>query len=103
MLEKQIEKAVCDYAKTKGMLVYKFSSPGHASVPDRIFIRPDGKVFMIEFKSAKGKVTPAQQREHDKIYGHYVLVFIVNDVEKGKAIIDHQMSTVNVKERNVKS
>ena len=40
MLEKDIEKAVCDYAKSKGVLTYKFSSPNHVGVPDRIFFAP---------------------------------------------------------------
>jgi hypothetical protein len=50
MLEKQIEKKVCDYAKERGMLVYKFTSPNRMAVPDRLFICPDGRVFFIEFK-----------------------------------------------------
>jgi hypothetical protein len=87
MLEKQIEKAVCDYAKSKGILVYKFSSPGHAAVPDRMFILPGGRMFMIEFKSAKGKVTPAQQREHERLRGHEVPVHVVNNVDFGIGII----------------
>ena len=36
MLEKQIEAKVCEYAKTKGVLVYKFTSPARAAVPDRL-------------------------------------------------------------------
>jgi hypothetical protein len=94
MLEKQIEKAVCDYAKSKGMLVYKFSSPGHASVPDRMFILPGGHMFMIELKSAKGKVTPAQEREHDRLRGHKVSVFVVNDIDQGKAVIDCMVGAI---------
>ena len=38
MLEKQIERKVCDYAKNKGLLAYKFTSPARAAVPDRLFI-----------------------------------------------------------------
>ena len=38
MLEKQIESKVCDYAKSKGVLAYKFTSPARAAVPDRLFI-----------------------------------------------------------------
>lgn len=94
MLEKQIEKAVCDYAKTKGMLVYKFSSPGHASVPDRMFILPNGRMFMIEFKSAVGKVTPAQQREHDRLRGHCVPTHVANGIEVGRNVIDSMLSAV---------
>jgi hypothetical protein len=38
-LEKVIEKKVCDYAKSKGFVVYKFASFNNAGVPDRIMIR----------------------------------------------------------------
>lgn len=92
MLEKQIEKAVCDYAKTKGLLVYKFSSPGHASVPDRMFIRPDGLMFTIEFKSARGKLTPAQAREHERLREQCVNVCVAYSIDEGKAFVDHMMN-----------
>ena len=58
MLEKEIEAKVVAYAKTKNYIVYKFASPSNRSVPDRIFITPNGKVKFIEFKR-KGKVPVA--------------------------------------------
>lgn len=72
------------------MLVYKFSSPGHAAVPDRMFITPWGHMFMIEFKSSGGKMTPAQAREHERLWDHGISVYVVNNVEKGKALIDKE-------------
>lgn len=90
MLEKQIEKTVCDYAKAKGMIVYKFSSPGYTSVPDRMFICNSGYMFMIEFKSTKGKVTANQQREHNKLRDYGISVHVVNNIEQGKALIDKE-------------
>ena len=96
MLEKQIEKAVCDYAKTKGLLVYKFSSPGHASVPDRMFIHPNGRMFMIEFKSITGKVTPAQAREHDRLQEYSIRVYVVHGVEEGEDVINLELGRIYV-------
>lgn len=87
MLEKTIEKAVCDYAKEKGCLVYKFSSPGHAAVPDRMFILPGGRLFMIEFKAPGKKLTPAQNREHMRIGSFQVSVYVVDNIDVGKAIV----------------
>ena len=63
MKEKDIESVVCNYAKTKGCLVYKFASPAHRSVPDRMFIAPHGKVFFIEFKAPGKLPTVGQRRE----------------------------------------
>lgn len=88
MLEKQVERKVCDYAKEQGILVYKFTSPARAAVPDRLFICPKGLVFFIEFKRAGATPTPPQKREHERLEAQGVRVFVVDDVAKGKVIID---------------
>lgn len=88
MLEKQIEKKVCDYARAGGLLVYKFTSPGRAAVPDRMMVNRFGHVFFIEFKREKAKPTVAQTREHDRLLARGLDVFVVDDVVKGKLIID---------------
>lgn len=88
MLEKQIERAVCDYAKSKGVLTYKFTSPGHAFVPDRMMIGPDGRVWFIEFKREGGKTTPGQEREHYRMRQNRAIVFVIDDVVNGKDMID---------------
>ena len=88
MLEKQIEAAVCNYAKSKGILAYKFTSPARAAVPDRMFVQPDGKIFFIEFKRDGQVPTPAQYREHNRLRGHNVNVFVVDNVVEGKWVID---------------
>jgi len=88
MLEKQIESKVCDYAKEHGLLVYKFTSPNRMAVPDRLFVRPDGVIFFIEFKREGQRPTPAQEREHDRLLGHRVNVFVADSVDSGKLVID---------------
>jgi len=88
MLEKQIESKVCEYAKTKNVLVYKFTSPARAAVPDRLFIAPDGRVWFCEFKREGQKPTPAQEREHTKLRAQKVNVFVIDNVEDGKAMVD---------------
>lgn len=88
MLEKQIEAKVCNYAKERGLLVYKFTSPARMAVPDRMFVRPDGKIFFIEFKREGQKPTPAQDREHERLRGHGVQVFVVDNVTMGLWVID---------------
>lgn len=88
MLEKQIEQKVCDYAKTKNVLAYKFTSPSRMAVPDRMFVRSDGLIFFIEFKRAGFKPTPAQDREHTRLRGHKVNVFVIDNVENGMMVID---------------
>lgn len=88
MLEKQIESKVCEYARSKNVLAYKFTSPARAAVPDRMFIRPDGKIWFCEFKRGGQKPTEAQAREHHKLRQYKVSVFVIDNVEDGKAMID---------------
>ncbi len=88
MLEKHIEAKVCDYAKQRGLLVYKFTSPARAAVPDRLFILPNGKMFFVEFKREGQKATPAQQREHMRLRQHNVSVFVIDNVVDGNLIVD---------------
>ena len=94
MLEKQIEQKVCDYAKDRGLLVYKFTSPARAAVPDRMFVVPSGKVFFIEFKASGKKPTVPQTREHQGHRDHGVLVFVVDNVDEGKGVIDFVMGVM---------
>lgn len=100
MLEKQIERKVCDYAKEQGLLVYKFTSPARMAVPDRMFVNRQGVVFFIEFKRAGEKPTPAQLREHERLSQHNIFVFVIDDVIKGKLVIDLMVSK-NVNSRLV--
>lgn len=94
ILEKDIEKAVCSYAKRKGWLVYKFTSPSRRSVPDRIFIKY-GSVFFIEFKRPGGKPTEKQANEIDKLIYQRIDVYVIDDIEEGKKAVDFQTELSN--------
>jgi hypothetical protein len=91
MLEKHIEAKVCDYAKQRGLLVYKFTSPARAAVPDRLFILPSGRMFFCEFKREGQKPTPAQEREHKRLRQHKVSVFVIDNVDDGLRMIDEML------------
>ena len=91
MLEKEIERRVCDYAKSKGVLAYKFTSPARHAVPDRLFIGPDGTVWFCEFKRAGAKPTPAQDREHLRLIRQNVSVFVIDNVADGVEMIDSML------------
>jgi hypothetical protein len=91
MLEREIEKKVCDYAKSVGFEVYKFSSPNRVGVPDRLFVAPHQRAFWIEFKREGGKPTPVQMRECRKLRDCGFDVYLVDSVEDGKAVVDEQL------------
>ena len=87
-LEQNIEAAVCHYAREKGCLAIKFSSPGRAAVPDRLFIAPGGRMWFCEMKRGGAVPTPAQLREHLRLREYGVTVFVVDNVADGKVMID---------------
>ena len=77
-----------DAVETKDITADRLTSPSNKSVPDRIFINKDGKVFFIEFKSERGKLTKLQSHTIELMKNHNTKVFIVNDKEKGKQLIE---------------
>ena len=91
MLEKHIEAKVCDYAKQRGLLVYKFTSPARAAVPDRLFILPGGRMFFCEFKREGQKPTIPREREHHRLRQHGVSVWVIDNVDAGLRMVDEML------------
>lgn len=92
-LEKDIENAVCKYARDRyGMKAEKFTSPGRRAVPDRLFTVPcrrqGGFMFLIEFKAPGKKPTEKQVRDHLERQRMGCKVFVVDDIDRGKKIVD---------------
>ncbi len=92
MLERDIEDAVCKYARKYLFLAEKFTSPNRRSVPDRMFSGPAGLHFFIEFKAPGKTPTPKQARDHARraALGHRV--YVCDDVEDGKRIINFEIT-----------
>lgn len=90
MRERDIEQAVCDYARSNGVTTRKFVSPGHSFVPDRIF-HHNGKTWYIEFKAPGKKPSAGQLREHERLRESGVQVFVVDNIPSGTKIIDKMM------------
>ena len=61
MLEKDIEARVCEYARSKGVLAYKFTSPAHRGVADRVVCLPDGQTWFVELKAPGGRLSELQK------------------------------------------
>ena len=91
-LEKEIEKKVCDYAKSKGCYVRKFVSPNNRSVPDRIIIAPGGAVGFLELKRGGQKPTKAQEVEMEALEKVGATVGWCDNVEHGKTFVDTLLS-----------
>lgn len=63
MAETDVEKYLNTEVESLGGFTRKFTSPAHASVPDRICFLPSGEIWFIEVKAPKKKPTTGQWRE----------------------------------------
>ena len=84
MKESAIERRLVTAVKKAGGLAWKFVSPGHSGVPDRIVMLPYGQIIFVELKTETGKPTPLQLQTHRQLerMGFRVRVLYgKNDVE----------------------
>lgn len=87
MLERDVERKIAQYAKEKGMLTYKFTSPACRGVCDRIFIS-EGRVLFMEIKTLTGKLSELQRRHQKVLKNHGANAVVVYGFEHGKKVVD---------------
>lgn len=58
--EAQIEKHLFYEIRKLNGLAYKFTSPGHAGVPDRVILLPNGTTIFVELKREDGRLSSLQ-------------------------------------------
>lgn len=84
MLERDIEKALCDRVKELGGLCEKFTSPNRKNVPDRI-VTLENRIIFVELKAPNKKPTKAQERDHDRRRKLGCDVRVINSVGSANA------------------
>lgn len=82
--EAKIERAVCLWAKSQGILSFKFTSPAHRGVPDRIFFHK-GKTALIEFKAPEGKLSALQEDVIAQLREQGATVGVFRETEAAKS------------------
>lgn len=90
--EKEIEARLRRYCDKVGVLCYKFVSPGHRGVPDRILIAPGGRVTFLELKAPGKSLRPLQKHEHEKLRKQGARVFWASDFVGARSVVDHLLS-----------
>lgn len=65
--EASIERHLVAKVKTAGGTAYKFTSPGHRGVPDRLVLLPGGRAVFVECKAPGEQPRPDQVREHNRL------------------------------------
>lgn len=88
--ENKIEKLLDLEFTRLGGLTRKWVSPGRDGVPDRVCIL-NGQVWFIEVKTLDGVVSPAQEREHQRLrdtganvrvlFGHVAVSEFIRSIE----------------------
>lgn len=86
MLESEIEKRCCAYAKKLGFESIKLTSS--KGLPDRMFLSPSGSVHFVEFKTKKGVVSEHQKAWHKRLNRKLHCVHIIRSVEQFKTWIE---------------
>lgn len=89
--EASIQKAVVEYARSKGCIAIKQSTAGRFGTsgwPDYLIITKRGQYLWIEFKRDGGEVTPLQQQRHLELLSHGARVIVIDGVAVGKQVID---------------
>ena len=86
--ENYIEGDNRKYALNHGCLFDKFTSPSKRSVPDRMLTCPGGLIAFIEYKAPGKKPTPKQWEDHCERRRRGVLVYVVDDIEIGRRLIE---------------
>lgn len=85
MRERNIEAYLRERVKALGGIAYKFVSPGHAGVADRIVLMPGGVVWFVEVKAPGGRLSPLQKlfaARMEELGMNYATVWSREDVDK---------------------
>ena len=83
-----IERKCCDYADLHGFLSHKMGVSVSIGWPDRMFIGYNAVIVFVEFKRPGEPLSPAQIRKIKKFSDRGITVFVVEDYEIFKNIID---------------
>ena len=91
------ERIVEDYlrkiCKKNNILCYKFTSPGHAGVPDDVLIANERTVF-CECKSETGKLRKIQEYRIKEMREHGATVYVCNTRELVDEMLLHEFGVM---------
>jgi hypothetical protein len=88
MKEKGIEQKFVDEVKRINGLAIKLVSPGFSGLPDRLVLIPEGKIGFVEVKAPGKKPRRLQRSRHDQLRKLGFKVFVLDDENQIKAILE---------------
>lgn len=90
MMEKDIEKYFCSLVTEKGGKAIKGAGTGVAGFPDRIVLKPGGKVFFAELKALGQKPRKLQVHVINWLIDMGFNVYVVDSKESACEVIDNE-------------
>lgn len=89
MQEKVLEQKLVRAVKDKNGVAYKFTSPGHNGVPDRLIVLPGGRVVFIEVKTpGRGRLSAVQKHELLRLHELGAEVYVLDSPELIERILE---------------
>ena len=86
MTESQIERRFDRWVREQGALCFKFTSPSHRGVPDRLVIY-GGRCAFLEFKAPGLKPTKLQRYEIERLLNAGVWAGCVTSFEGAQEVV----------------
>jgi streptogramin lyase len=78
MLEREVEAYLVKQVEGRGGKAYKFVSPAHRGVADRVVVLPGGLVWFVEVKTTTGRLSPLQEvfrKDINRLGGNWMCVY----------------------------
>ena len=88
MRERDIEKWLRHQIESMGGLAFKFTSPGNDGVPDRLAVLPGGTIYFIELKTDRGRLSPLQVWQRDRLRQLGVNVAVIKGMDEAAEFIE---------------
>ena len=87
MRERDIEKYLVTQVKNLGGKAFKWSSPSHRGVPDRLVFLPHGILLAVELKAQGKKPTKLQNYSHEELRSLGTEVLVIDSKAKVDALL----------------
>lgn len=98
MRERDIEKWLRRQVESMGGLAFKFTSPGNDGVPDRLAVLPGGLIYFIELKTDRGRLSPLQVWQQDRLRQLGVNVAVIRGMDEAVEFIEEVRDAIHDEE-----
>lgn len=94
MLERELEAFFRRRVMLAGGYTIKLA-PTERGIPDRLVIFPRGRMYLVELKTEKGRLSPIQKHWHDRLASRHVTVYVLYGKDDVVAWIRSVLDSLN--------